>query len=117
MNLEWMDSAACRHHDPELFFASDAGRPGQDSAIVEALRVCAACPVIVQCRDYQKQVGASFGVWGGRMVRDRTYTMPQWVPPHGTEARYRRERMLGQVCRVCREAASRARDARNRRAV
>lgn len=115
MNRDWMSQAECKNHDPEIFFPSPNGRPGE-LIYRQAQRICAACPVIVQCRAYQKQIGATFGVWGGRMVRSRIY-MRDYQPPHGTEAMYRRHRMRGEPpCRMCREAASRAREERRRTA-
>ena len=58
---EWLDRAACRGMDPRLFdhgehTAQDLGRRR------EAAKVCAGCPVQVECRAAGQ--GAS-GVWGG----------------------------------------------------
>lgn len=57
--------AACRDHDPELWFS---GKPYEQAA---ALAICRSCPVIGECRrfadehnrinGYQLQ-----GIWGGR---------------------------------------------------
>lgn len=60
---EWMQDAACRGVDPELFF------PPQGGSVAAPKAVCTECPVRVECFDY----GASerFGVWGGATERER----------------------------------------------
>lgn len=60
-----LHKAACRDHDPELWFS---GKPYEQAA---ALAICRSCPVIGECRrfadehnrinGYQLQ-----GIWGGR---------------------------------------------------
>ena len=42
--MNWLDHAACKGLPPELFFPNN----GRDR---EALRVCAGCPVLPECRD------------------------------------------------------------------
>jgi hypothetical protein len=60
-DLSWMDDAACREHDPTLWFpkADDAGQA--DAAI--AKRICASCPVRAQCAAYGKD--EQWGIWSG----------------------------------------------------
>lgn len=63
--MDWRHQAACRDHDPELWFS---GKPYEQAA---ALAICRSCPVIGECRrfadehnridGYQLQ-----GIWGGR---------------------------------------------------
>ena len=65
--MDWRHQAACRDHDPELWFS---GKPYEQAA---ALAICRSCPVIGECRrfadehnrinGYQLQ-----GIWGGRDV-------------------------------------------------
>lgn len=43
-SLGWMDAAACRGTDPNLFFPT-----GVNPRYVEARRICASCPVRVRC--------------------------------------------------------------------
>ncbi len=55
----------CRGANPVLFFPSD-------SAGVEiAQRVCAECPVRVECLDYALTNHFVYGVWGGASERER----------------------------------------------
>lgn len=61
----WRDSAACRDHDPELWFS---GKPYEQAA---ALAVCRQCPVIDECRafadDNNRISGYPLqGIWGGK---------------------------------------------------
>lgn len=60
----WMDRAACRGVDPELFFPITV-----PSAYV--LRICEACPVREQCADYAEANRERFGIWGGLNVDQR----------------------------------------------
>lgn len=55
----WRLSALCAQVDPELFFP-DKGEPAR-----AALRVCAACPVRVQCLEDALTGDQRYGVWGG----------------------------------------------------
>lgn len=61
----WMQWAACRHADVELFFPERGGSPDA------AKHVCARCPVQRQCRDYALADGTLRGVWGGLSFRER----------------------------------------------
>lgn len=62
----WLEYAACRGVDPELFF------PGRGrSSNAEAKRVCAGCPVRVQCLNYSLDNGEKYGVWGGVSEKER----------------------------------------------
>lgn len=72
MNRNWMDAAACRDLDPELFFP----RPGGDSGLA-AKQICRTCPVARQCLNYAVVTGATAGVWGGRSPK-------RWRPEGGT---------------------------------
>lgn len=61
---EWMNDAACRGMDSELFF------PGRGEATADVKAICGACPVRVECQDYA--IGTEqFGIWGGLSERER----------------------------------------------
>jgi WhiB family transcriptional regulator, redox-sensing transcriptional regulator len=54
----WSDRAICVGEDPNLFFPS-YGDPG-----IGARRVCAGCPVRLDCIEYAVDAD-EFGIWGG----------------------------------------------------
>lgn len=56
--------AACRHHDPDLFFPLSAVGAGL-ARTRQAKRVCATCPVVAECLDWAIAHGIRFGAWGG----------------------------------------------------
>lgn len=63
--MNWRHQAACRDHDPELWFS---GKPYEQAA---ALAVCRQCPVIDECRafadDNNRINGYPLqGIWGGK---------------------------------------------------
>lgn len=63
--MNWRHQAACRDHDPELWFS---GKPYEQAA---ALAVCRSCPVIDECRafadDNNRINGYPLqGIWGGK---------------------------------------------------
>jgi WhiB family redox-sensing transcriptional regulator len=67
----WVEGAACRDADPELFFA------GSGSAYTEARAICAGCPVVAECRDYADRIEAAprayemFGMFAGESPSER----------------------------------------------
>jgi len=68
--MDWLDHAACRGSDPELFFpASDmsAGR-GQVEA---AKRVCRRCLVKGTCLSWALDDEQEAGIWGGMTEQER----------------------------------------------
>ena len=68
--LGWLDDAACRHHDPELFFPeSEIGAAwGQ---IAAAKKVCRGCPVRSTCLNWALERGHEAGIWGGTTEDER----------------------------------------------
>lgn len=62
---DWMDSAVCAQTDPELFYP-DKGEPAYD-----AKRVCALCPVRIECLLYALTNREPYGIWGGLTARER----------------------------------------------
>ena len=51
--MNWIHQAACRGHDPELWFST---RPSKTKT---ALAVCRTCPVIGECREWPMGIAAS----------------------------------------------------------
>jgi WhiB family redox-sensing transcriptional regulator len=66
----WAARGACRHSDPELFFPVAARGPALRQ-LARAKKVCARCPVRIECLDYALQTGQAFGIWGGTSEEER----------------------------------------------
>lgn len=62
---EWQERALCAQTDPEAFFPEQGGDPEP------ARRICGACPVRGQCRDYALSSGELYGIWGGLTFNER----------------------------------------------
>lgn len=60
----YLDDAACRGLDPELFYAEG------NAAIAEAKTHCDVCPVQRPCLEWAI-TREEFGVWGGTTARER----------------------------------------------
>jgi WhiB family transcriptional regulator, redox-sensing transcriptional regulator len=71
--VSWLDRAACRGMDAQLFFGPD-GETGQGREIREAKAkvICALCPVREQCFDYALRHSIKQGIWGGLNSEERT---------------------------------------------
>ncbi|MFF4249939.1 WhiB family transcriptional regulator [Streptomyces sp. NPDC001663] len=69
--MEWLRGAACAGEDPELFFPVGTEGPALRD-IAAAKRVCARCPVTVECLDWALRSGQTSGVWGGTCEEERT---------------------------------------------
>jgi WhiB family redox-sensing transcriptional regulator len=69
-SADWRDGAACRHHDPELFFPEGTVGPAQRQA-EQAKQVCQSCPARTPCLDFALRVGLAFGIWGGTTGEER----------------------------------------------
>lgn len=61
----WMREARCSHLDPGEFFPSDG------VGVEVAKRICAECPVRVECLEYALEFRIEHGVWGGTSERER----------------------------------------------
>lgn len=61
----WEDAAACAGNAEGLtrLFFSD-----EPAEIAAAKRICAGCPVVVQCLEAAVLRGEQFGVWGGQLL-------------------------------------------------
>lgn len=80
----WMLDARCRGAKSKEFFPSDGLGVGA------AQRVCAECPVRVECLEYALEHRIEHGVWGGASERERrrilrrrrSLTMSAAAEPH-----------------------------------
>jgi WhiB family redox-sensing transcriptional regulator len=68
--MEWLRRAACVGEDPELSFPVGTKGPALRD-IAAAKRICARCPVTVQCLDFALDSGQASGVWGGTCEEER----------------------------------------------
>ncbi|WP_033218025.1 WhiB family transcriptional regulator [Kitasatospora phosalacinea] len=68
----WHNSAACRSDEAGLFFAPSkeptAARLAREE---QAKRVCARCPVLLECREHALAQPEPYGVWGGLTAAER----------------------------------------------
>ncbi|QGV78786.1 WhiB family transcriptional regulator [Streptomyces ficellus] len=68
----WHTEAVCRRDEAGLFFAPSkeptAARLAREEA---AKRVCARCPVMVECREHALLQPEPYGVWGGLTAAER----------------------------------------------
>lgn len=69
---QWQERAACREFGSDLFFERDnelrVVRARREDA---AKKVCASCPVRVDCLRFAMSGPEQFGVWGGTTRRER----------------------------------------------
>jgi WhiB family redox-sensing transcriptional regulator len=65
--LEWGDAAACRGSEGSLFFSPDVTERKEERHEREYLakRLCANCPVRVECLEAALERHESYGIWGG----------------------------------------------------
>ncbi len=61
-NLDWLARAICAGMDQRAFFATGNHARAQ---VFAAKKVCAACPVQAECREWAIESGERNGVWGG----------------------------------------------------
>lgn len=73
----WMAGAACREHDPDLWFPV----AGMHNAVAQA--ICDSCPVRERCADYAEDMREQHGVWGGLNVEQRRQRARQREASHG----------------------------------
>lgn len=72
----WTEQALCAQiGDPDLWF------PEKGGSNADAKRVCAACPVRVECAQMAIDNGEKFGVWGGTSGFDRRDDTPPEPSP------------------------------------
>ena len=63
----WWDRAKCRGHDPDLWFPSDEKRSGYK----HARRICARCPVQLECLEDAVISDSRYGMFGGLTPTER----------------------------------------------
>jgi WhiB family redox-sensing transcriptional regulator len=63
--MSWEELARCRHHDPEMFFASGVRSERKAKA------VCGRCPVRDACLAFAVGSRTEFGIWGGMSSKER----------------------------------------------
>src|SRR3978361_2516851 len=61
----WRLDGLCAETDPEAFF------PEKGGSTRDAKRVCAGCPVRLECLEYALGNDERFGIWGGLSERER----------------------------------------------
>lgn len=71
--IDWLDRAACRDQNPELFFPVSEVGPGAEQ-IARAKAVCAQCPVRDECLSYAIDNRLDHGVFGGMTPGERRKT-------------------------------------------
>lgn len=111
-SLDFLEHAACKGKDPEIFFPVR----GEMSKIKEAKAVCEVCPVRLACFQWALHHEIN-GVWGGtcekerRSIRKRDgvrYSTPSYFDNCGTPNGYQKHMRDGTVpCIPCREARNR----------
>ncbi|WP_354642135.1 WhiB family transcriptional regulator [Kitasatospora camelliae] len=68
----WHSGAACRSDEAGLFFApSKEPTAARLSREEQAKRVCARCPVLLECREHALAQPEPYGVWGGLTAAER----------------------------------------------
>src|SRR6516165_12828845 len=63
-STDWLDHAACRRSDPELFFPVTDIRAAR-AQVEAAKKVCRRCPVKGTCLSWAMDNGPEAGIWGG----------------------------------------------------
>ncbi len=66
----WIENAACRGEDPELFFPVGTSTPALDQT-ERARRVCRSCPVRAECLGWALDTCQDAGIWGGLDEEER----------------------------------------------
>ncbi len=66
----WLDRAACRDVDPEIFFPIGTGVLAERQ-VIRAKAVCHRCPVRAECLRWAQVHGQGDGVWGGLDADER----------------------------------------------
>ena len=67
--MRWQDDAVCAQIGPDAFFPDEAG--GGTTEARWAKRVCARCPVRVECLEEALATPGMQGIWGGTNEKGR----------------------------------------------
>ena len=68
--LRWLEAAACRSHEPSLFFPVGTTGPSIHD-IEKAKSICGGCPVRAECLQYAMDTGPQYGIFGGLTGEER----------------------------------------------
>lgn len=68
--VNWLHHAACRDHDPEIWFPAGTSGPAL-LQIADAKTVCQRCPVNSECLNWALGTGQDVGIWGGMNEDER----------------------------------------------
>ena len=69
---DWQLDSACRGLDSDIFYHPDGERgSARERRVSTAKAICAACPVMAQCRAHALKTKEPYGVWGGLGEEDR----------------------------------------------
>lgn len=94
---EWWAAAACRGHDLKLWFPPPTGEHTWN----RGRRICATCPVALDCLNYADHIGATHGMYGGLTPDERAEPDERC----GTEAGFQAHRAAGTTpCAPCKTA-------------
>ncbi|MGE0342538.1 MAG: WhiB family transcriptional regulator [Porticoccaceae bacterium] len=77
-----MDRAACSDAPHGMFFPVERSASRQLIAEDRARRICAKCPVKVQCLDYA-MIHNESGMWGGTTEDERHLRRGEWWSSRG----------------------------------
>jgi WhiB family redox-sensing transcriptional regulator len=69
MSTWWILEAACRGHDPEIFFPSTSAEVVKH--LDTAQQICGTCIVQAECLDYAQVNKFDEGIWGGLSANQR----------------------------------------------
>lgn len=74
-SMQWHSQASCSDLHPDLFFSEIP------EDVAASQRICATCPVKVECLEWATATKPEYGVWGGRLfsenptpIKHGTYT-------------------------------------------
>jgi len=68
----WMDNAACKNYDPELWFSDNP----YSAATTQAKHVCNLCTVRPECLTYALQERLDYGMFAGLLAVERKKYQP-----------------------------------------
>ena len=68
----WISEGACRGHRDVFWPEGDDAQKTARTAMFAAKRICQACPVNLECREYAlAHESITHGIWGGLTPRER----------------------------------------------
>jgi hypothetical protein len=67
---DWRTAAACKGHDPDLWFPIGNSPAAQEQAR-QAQAICRTCPVVQACGVWSLETRQNAGIWGGWTEQER----------------------------------------------